>query len=486
MRTWIGLFLPSLPLDVFQSRWHDAPVAVLERERVLMYNGAARAVGVRSGLRRGGVQALAPQALLHERDVAREQQALRGVALALLQYTPEVAFDGEAGLVLDVSASLRAFGGRLALCRRLCATLRALGHPVRLALAPTAMGAHLLARAPRQSGRRRRVLRLERLASTLDALPFSLLEESWPHADWLEGIGCQTLGELRRLPRAGLQRRSSKDLINALDRAYGQAPELHEWLQAPPEFAVSIELAWRTEQVDSILHVLEGMLLQMVGWLVARQLAVSRLQVGLQHERGRTAVAPTLLEIALAEPAWQEAHLLRLLREKLGRLELQAPVIGVRLQVLELQTLKPPSGQLFKQALGDPADVHRLLELLVARLGEDAVLTPALVADHRPEVCNRWQSAMADLSRAPEMPRLARPFWLLERPLPLMLKNHRPFYGSPLRLASAPERIESGWWDGNFVARDYFIAIGAEAACYWIYRERAGDEVRWFLHGLFA
>lgn len=471
---------------MFQSSIREEPVVVLERERVMLCNRAAREAGVRPGLRRGGVQALAPQAVLHERDVSREQQALRGAALALLQYTPEVAFDGEAGLVLDVSASLRAFGGRPALCRRIRATLKTLGHAARMGLAPTAMGAHLLARAPRGHGQRRRVLRIERLTSTLDVLPFTLLEEAWPHADWLEGIGCQTLGELRRLPRAGLQRRSSKALIHALDRAYGQAPELHEWLQAPPEFCVSTELAWRTEDVETILHVLQGMLLQMVGWLVARQLAVSRLQIALLHERGRTPLAPTLVDVALAEPAWQEAHLLRLLREKLGRVELQASVIGLRLQVLDLQTLKPPSGSLFKEAGGSPADVHRLLELLVARLGEDAVLAPALVADHRPEVCNHWQSAVQASPKSSEMPRLARPFWLLEKPLPLMLKNHRPFYGSPLRLASAPERIESGWWDGNFVARDYFIAIGAESACYWVYRERIGDEVRWFLHGLFA
>jgi protein ImuB len=86
------------------------------------------------------------------------------------------------------------------------------------------------------------------------------------------------------------------------------------------------------------------------------------------------------------------------------------------------------------------------------------------------------------------LPRLQpqRPFWLLQQPLALMLRKHRPFYGSPLRLLSGPERIECGWWDGPPTVRDYFVAEGEEAACYWIYRERDGDDIRWFLHGLFA
>ena len=71
-------------------------------------------------------------------------------------------------------------------------------------------------------------------------------------------------------------------------------------------------------------------------------------------------------------------------------------------------------------------------------------------------------------------------------PVALLLRGHHPFYGSPLRLISGPERIESGWWDGALVLRDYFVAEGEEGACYWIYRERDAGSARWFLHGLFA
>jgi protein ImuB len=75
--------------------------------------------------------------------------------------------------------------------------------------------------------------------------------------------------------------------------------------------------------------------------------------------------------------------------------------------------------------------------------------------------------------------------------------------GRPLRLLSGPERIESGWWDGEAVARDYFIAGDEEGALLWVYRQRlqataaaegisqgspgtAQPPAHWFLHGWFG
>ena len=58
----------------------------------------------------------------------------------------------------------------------------------------------------------------------------------------------------------------------------------------------------------------------------------------------------------------------------------------------------------------------------------------------------------------------------------------------PWVLRDGPERIESGWWDGADVRRDYFIAENPRGETVWIYRDhRYGtDDGEWFLHGLFA
>ncbi|MEM4986960.1 DNA polymerase Y family protein [Collimonas sp. H4R21] len=490
MTLWIGIHLPLLALETLRPRWSEpCMLAVLEHDQVLAMTPAAAASGVRPGMRRGGVLALAPQALLCERDAAREQGARDDIALALLQYTSEVAHAEEDSLLLDISASLSAFGGRLALCRRIRDSIQALGFTPQLSMAPTAQGAWLLARHRRRM--QRRSLRLASLQRRLDGLPFAILPAARPHQEWLAGIGCQTLADLRKLPRAGLQRRSDKHILDTLDRAYGSAPEIFEWVQPPQAFSAWLELPDRIEHAEAVLFAARRLVLQMIGWLVVQQLAVSRFLLSLEHERGRQAIAPTPLEIALGEPAWHEEHLLRLLKERLGRLQLDAPVIALRLQATQVAPMLPPTASLFPEPGGTPGAYARLLELLSARLGSENVLQPAALADHRPEVANAWQAAGDGLCRqtpGDALPRLQpqRPFWLLQQPLALMLRKHRPFYGSPLRLLSGPERIECGWWDGPPTVRDYFVAEGEEAACYWIYRERDGDDIHWFLHGLFA
>jgi protein ImuB len=291
---------------------------------------------------------------------------------------------------------------------------------------------------------------------------------------------------LRKLPRAALLRRTNKALLEALDRAYGEVPEMFEWLKLPPTFSQRLETFDRVEHAEALLDGATRLLLQLVGWLVSLQKAVRILVFYLEHERGRAAIPPTPLEIALAEPAWQDAHLIRLLKERLGRLELQAPVIALRLEAVQIEDLTPPNQSLFPEPGGTPDDFNRLLELLVARLGADCVLAPACVEDYRPEVCNTWLPATDKRSKSQrEQVFDGRPFFLLPKPIPLLMRDERPFYSSPLRPVQGPERIEAGWWNDQTAARDYFIAQGDDGSCYWIYKERV-LETRWYLHGLFA
>jgi protein ImuB len=50
-------------------------------------------------------------------------------------------------------------------------------------------------------------------------------------------------------------------------------------------------------------------------------------------------------------------------------------------------------------------------------------------------------------------------------------------------LDDTPERIESGWWDGADVRREYHVARNARGRCGWVFRDlRTGG---WYLHGVF-
>jgi protein ImuB len=68
-------------------------------------------------------------------------------------------------------------------------------------------------------------------------------------------------------------------------------------------------------------------------------------------------------------------------------------------------------------------------------------------------------------------------------------RQGRPWSAGPLALLAGPERIESGWWDGALVQRDYFIAADDNGRMFWIYRQRLPDldgRQGWFVHGRFG
>jgi protein ImuB len=48
-----------------------------------------------------------------------------------------------------------------------------------------------------------------------------------------------------------------------------------------------------------------------------------------------------------------------------------------------------------------------------------------------------------------------------------------------------PERIETGWWDGGNIERDYYVAVDIHGVRLWVFREREAPH-RWFLQGVFG
>ncbi|ESJ13364.1 nucleotidyltransferase, partial [Cupriavidus sp. HPC(L)] len=346
-----------------------------------------------------------------------------------------------------------------------------------------------------------------------DRLPVEMLA-SLADPRWLDGIGCRTVGEVRWLPRAGLQRRLGTDLLARLDQAYGETPAQLGWFAAPPAFAERMELPGRTESAAGVLAGAQRLLQAVAGWLTVHQAGVTRFVLRLEHERQRrdAAIAATPVTVSLAQPSRDPGHLSRLLQEKLDRLQFDAPVVGLMLKVETVAECLPQSDTLFPEPGGGQAELGRVLDTLVARLGRENVLQPHPLADHRPECANRWRPVdEAGAGRANASPRTSprastrasmiaadgialpdRPLWLLEPPLRLPVRRHRPCHGTPLTLLSRPERIESGWWDGALATRDYFIAERSDGLRCWVYRERPGregdeeGEYRWFLQGLFG
>lgn len=470
---WIALHLPQLPLEAFQRGLPSPePCAVAERQRILVCDAKAAARGLRAGMPVSAAFALAPNLRLRERDAAAETEALLGIAAWAMQCTPNVALDFPDLALLEVSGSLKLFGGLGEIEARLRQGLAAMGYSIRLAAAPTPRAASWFARA----GRHCLIADAALLERELSALPVSVLQCEEEEA--LSSIGVRSIGELLALPRDGLARRFGQGLLDALDQALGRLPDPHGFCVLPEKFYAAIELPAEATQAEALLFAAKRLLAQLEGFLAARAAGTRQMLISLAHRHAPA----TRIELGMVAPCREAAHFALLLRERLQQTALPLPVCAIALEVKAIEPLEHCNQNLFADELREQGNWQRLVERLRARLGNAAVHGMALRADHRPE--------QASLPAEPGAKQLAldfklRPFWLLDRPQALAENDSVPCHDGPLKLLAGPERIESGWWDGADVARDYFVARAANEALLWVYRERRPAGA-WYLHGIFS
>src|SRR5690606_9443980 len=277
MSLWISLHLPFHSLDAVFPLWSTKGLAaaVLDQDQVCALTPEAQEAGIVPGMRRGTAVALAPDVLLRRRDLQAEADGLRQALLCLLQYTPDIAILDPHSLVMDIAASLTLFGGPRALWRNVCRSLKGLGLTTRLAMAPTAQGAWAL--ALQTQSRQRRVLRPRTLTKRLDSLPVDSLPALLPWLEWIHELGCFTLGQLRRLPRKGLQHRTRPEVIQTLDAAYGSSTPLYTWASLSETFQQRYETLQRLEHVHAVLGIAHVLVEQLCGWLQAGHSAADQL-----------------------------------------------------------------------------------------------------------------------------------------------------------------------------------------------------------------
>jgi protein ImuB len=164
---------------------------------------------------------------------------------------------------------------------------------------------------------------------------------------------------------------------------------------------------------------------------------------------------------------------------------LPVPALAVRIRTGFLVPLTIQAADLFERV--PVATLTRaLLERLQEKFGAAAVYAVRTVAEHRPE--KAWAKlsgeAQARAQSAEWLEPQDRPLWLLQQPVPLESAVARDHYRGSIEVTSGPERIESGWWDEQDVARDYYTAVSSHGQKLWVFRDRHSRV--WHLHGLFG
>jgi protein ImuB len=397
-----------------------------------------------------------------------------------LRFTPRVAWV-EGALLLEASGSLRLFGGKRGLLQLLlksrvdlCATAWAAGSTSLVALA--------LLRCKQQS------LPLPKQGP--DGFPLELLTAAQPHVGLLERTGIRTWGQLRALPRGGVSRRFGKELLAALDAAYGQRPEQYRWESLPDEFDCNAELAAIATTAPDLMVAADQLLRLLQQWLQARNRGVLALELewtlDLRRLDGVQLPPKEQLQVRTAKPTQDMAHLRRMVAEHLDRAKLAAPANHLRLRSIETQAWAGATPSLLPEERIEGERLHELVERLSIRLGEDSIVVPRAREDHRPECRQEWVPARGHEATPAAGSDALYPTWLLPEPVKLRMQGDRPcFGGGPLQRLARMYRVEAAWWEEQGPSlRDYFIARSPRAGLVWIYRERGGFD--WYLQGLYA
>jgi protein ImuB len=480
---WLCITLPQLPLEALQCERSEQPTVVTSLEgnvrSVICCNPAADRVGLKPGLNFTTALSMLPEVIALERRPSAEQAAIERLATWAYQFSGTVIL-GEifsdlqrarsTALWLEIGASLRLFGGFRKLIEHLEAELRKLFYSYQLGIAPTLEGAALLAR----TGVRVAITTPAALRTRVEKIAVHWLNLDPWITQQLETVGVRTVGLLVSLPRDGVAKRFGPEVCNYLDRLIGTAPDPRPTYRLPPKYHAHFEFDAEVRNTEALLFPLQRMLREFVGFLRARDTGVQRFTVRFIH---RDAVA-TNINVGLSMPDRDAERFLALTRERLEHATLPSATLALQLSAEEFAMPTALHSDMLSGEAEQNEDFSHTLDRLTARLGEEHVHGLKAVADHRPESTWAQVTGMATM----EAPRQRldfpnRPLWLLPEPKPLQS-------GAVPSLAPGVERIESGWWDGGDVQRDYFIARTPQGAALWVYRDASDGS--WHLHGFWS
>ncbi len=423
-------------------------------------------------------------------DLAAPQAAsvLPRLCLTAQQFTSSVSIEMPDALLLEIRGSVSLFGTLAVLHAAIDAAWNRLGLRAFSAAAPTTLAALWHARA----GKPACFDDPTTLAGALAELPIGCTAWDPGWLQTLRSMGVRRMGELLRLPRGGVARRLSPSVIRDLDIALARQAAPRRVFVAPQRFRERCDFEAEIETTPLLRTALEPLADRCAQFLRERQAGVQALELVLRHR----VLPATRVRVGLAGVTSERRRLIGVLYERLDRLELDAPVRSMELKSGPLQPLSADSLDVFgglrsgvrSGACNGGDTAPQLVERLRARLGEEAVYGVRSRAEHRPEAAWRREHAIAsssarDASIDPVIGRMPRPVWLLDRPAPLAASGEA-LRREGLILEQGPERIESGWWDGQDVTRDYYVARQRHGARWWVFQERRTR--CWFLHGVFA
>ena len=454
--------------------------------RLAAPNTTAKSFGLHQGQRLADARAQVPDLLCELYEPQQDIASLLGLCRWMERYSPWVAPDMLDGLLLDITGAAHLFGGEANMLKEMKQRLLHYGFTTSMAAAPTIGAAWGLARFGKGDER-------------LDSLPIEALRIDSEAAKLLRRLGLKTVGALIGIPRASLARRFrgediDENILLRLDETLGRRDEPLVPLNPPSTFSAHkalMEPLISTEGLESLLAELVSLLARD---LEKQRQGATRLLLKLFRVDGsRISIAA-----GLSSPAFDPAHLLRLLKPRLEVIDVGFGIDAMTLVASETSNLKPTQHGFMEEA--GTTDFDRLNDRVSNRVDQPLASLVALQS-YIPERAEK-KSATRPQNTAPKLSK-ARPLLIFERAELASVIASVPD-GPPMRFtwrkvtrrvlkSEGPERVAPEWWQlvGGERPRDYYIVEDELGRRYWLYREglygEAGSkQPQWFVHGLFA
>jgi len=430
-----------------------------------------------------------------EQEAEEDRAALSDLAVWCEQFSPIVGMEqseSASSLLLDITGLEPIFGGEPRLLDLVSKAFSERQYQVRFGVGDTVGAAWAMAH---YNSRDQDLLELPVEALRLEAATIDILQQ----------LGIETISQLLQLPRTALASRLGEGLIQRIDQLLGKQPEVIVAHHAPPQFEVEWLLEHPTQRRDAIEEILERLSERLSKSLQKEDHAVVQAEATLHGKRSTRS-----LTISLFQPSSLAFHLFDLLKLQCETAQFREPIHRVELSATATVRLRVGQQMLWDDldafaGQGGQREIASLVDRLSSRLGKERVFGVCAQAGALPEKAYRHKSlsttmrqrktATAETLKAPH-----RPLWLQEPPHPLRFvsssnqptretRNQPPqafqFQNQYHNVSRhwGPERIETGWWSGSTVRRDYYRVETTEGCRFWLFQ--CVNDGAWFLHGCF-
>jgi protein ImuB len=471
--------------------------------RLAAVDEAARALGLFPGLTLADARARVPEIEVCEAAPEADRRMLSRLADACDRYTPLVGFDGEAGLMLDITGCVHLFGGEAAMLSEIGYRFGRAGFTAVAAIASAPDTARATGRygpgGSVEQGMEEEAVR---------HLPVAALGLETESEIALLRAGLKTVGDVAVRPRGPLVARFGSEIVYRLDLVTGRSRTSISPRRPVADIIVEKRFGEPIGYEEDIRACLKHLAEQAARLLQERGAGGRLFEAGFFRADGKV----TRIGVETARPLRDPAALMRLYDAKLeGLSDPLDPGFGfdlIRLSVTISEKLAPEAPEFSSRAAASPTEASELVERLSARFSAGEVVrfvarnshVPERAADAVPALSSEAPSVSWPEREKGEPP--LRPLFLFDPPHAIEVTASVPD-GPPHRFfwrrvehqiarAEGPERIAPEWWreDVDMMTRDYFRVEDAAGRRFWVYREGLyGEEAqnpRWFLHGIFA